>query len=95
MRTFLIIVSIVFWTAMDIYLWSEKFIAAGILIAIGILLFNWFVKISEKALSRKDKFRLSEWQIQLRKIGWANGRMIILLVAGAALEGIIKVFLNN
>lgn len=90
MKTFLIILSILFWTAMDIFLWSEKYFIAAIIIILGILLFTKMVSLSNKMISRRDKFKLSEWQLISKQIAWANGIMVILLLIGAALSGAFK-----
>lgn len=90
MKTFLIILSILFWTAMDIFLWSEKYFIAAIIIILGILLFTKMVSLSNKMISRRDKYKLSEWQLIGKQIAWANGIMVILLLIGAALSGAFK-----
>lgn len=90
MKTFLIILSILFWTAMDIFLWSEKYFIAAIIIILGILLFTKMASLSNKMISRRDKYKLSEWQLIGKQIAWANGIMVILLLIGAALSGAFK-----
>ncbi len=68
------------YVILDIWAWVSGEIMYGFILLIPLVLFPFAVSIAENiAISKADKFFLSEWNVFLKKLEWGNATVICIV----------------
>ncbi|MBD8001870.1 hypothetical protein [Phocaeicola faecium] len=86
---FLLTLNFLAYVLADIVAW-EYGMKAGLWFLLPLLLFPAVISLANKvAISRADKFFLSEWKVFVKKIEWGNGAVLLIMAI------IYKLFLEQ
>lgn len=87
--SFLLLLNFLAYVLADVVAW-EYGTRAGLCFLLPLVLFPAVTSLANKvAISRADKFFLSEWQVFVKKIKWGNGVVLLTMAI------IYKLFLEQ